>query len=276
MAYWRAGAYHVQPGSSDGYGVGLGNTNGRPHSADYEAPYWQIDGMEINRVLSYWRAGCYHFDPSTPDGYAAGCTSNCSNAGGVPLDAGGVLAFTHGVASLTGQRIQVTNSFSYTGQLWSLLWRPQLPAGWTLVSVSADGNPELVRGEVVWTGLVLPPSPIKMVSTLEMPAGDNGAKQIHDQVEYQFSDMVNPVGIYAQPEPLTANIIQMEKPVRLSNGQVQLVLQGSADGSIDVCASTNLVDWTTLTTLSNFNGTLQYVDPAATNFHWRFYRVVAP
>jgi hypothetical protein len=38
--------------------------------------------------------------------------------------------------------------------------------------------------------------------------------------------------------------------------------------------STNLVTWTTVTTLENTSGNLQFVDPEATTSNSRFYRVV--
>ena len=42
------------------------------HTADYRAPFWQMDGTEVNRVLSYWRAGGYHRDAGGSDGFAPG------------------------------------------------------------------------------------------------------------------------------------------------------------------------------------------------------------
>jgi hypothetical protein len=44
----------------------------RYHSVDYRAPYWVMDGTEVNRVLAYWRAGNYHIEPFGHDGYAPG------------------------------------------------------------------------------------------------------------------------------------------------------------------------------------------------------------
>ena len=42
------------------------------HTADYRAPFGQMDGTEVNRVLSYWRAGGYHRDAAGADGFAPG------------------------------------------------------------------------------------------------------------------------------------------------------------------------------------------------------------
>ena len=62
----------------------------------------------------------------------------------------------------------------------------------------------------------------------------------------------------------------------LPDGSFQLTVYGDAGRSYTVQASTNLVDWTLVTTLVNPNGTMTVVDPAATNFTCRFYRAVSP
>jgi hypothetical protein len=72
LAYWRSGAYHINPEGADGYAPGPGNTEGTRHTADYQAPFWQIDATEVNRVLAYWRAGGFHADPEGTDGFAPG------------------------------------------------------------------------------------------------------------------------------------------------------------------------------------------------------------
>ena len=41
-------------------------------------------------------------------------------------------------------------------------------------------------------------------------------------------------------------------------------------------ASTNLVDWIPIQSFVNTNGTMTVVDPATTNFSYRFYRAVTP
>src|SRR5262245_35922558 len=62
----------------------------------------------------------------------------------------------------------------------------------------------------------------------------------------------------------------------ISNGISQLVLKGGRGFRYDLQASSNLVDWATVATLSvtNISGTAPFADPAATNFTRRFYRVV--
>jgi hypothetical protein len=62
----------------------------------------------------------------------------------------------------------------------------------------------------------------------------------------------------------------------ISNGIVQLVLKGGRGFQYDLQASSNLVNWATVATLSvtNISGTASFADPAATNFTRRFYRAV--
>jgi hypothetical protein len=62
----------------------------------------------------------------------------------------------------------------------------------------------------------------------------------------------------------------------ISNGISQLVLKGGRGFQYDLQASSNLVNWATVATLSvtNISGTAPFADPAATNFTRRFYRAV--
>ena len=62
----------------------------------------------------------------------------------------------------------------------------------------------------------------------------------------------------------------------ISNGISQLVLKGGRGLQYDLQASSNLVNWATVATLSvtNISGTAPFADPAATNFTRRFYLAV--
>jgi hypothetical protein len=66
----------------------------------------------------------------------------------------------------------------------------------------------------------------------------------------------------------------LSSPFRSGNGSFQFTLSGIPLRSYQIQASTNLTNWSVLTTLvnSNGNGVLQYSDPTATNFRRRFYR----
>jgi len=57
---------------------------------------------------------------------------------------------------------------------------------------------------------------------------------------------------------------------------VQFTLKGIAGWSYTVSASTNLADWTPLTSFVATNAAMPVVDPAAKSFNHRFYRASAP
>ena len=56
-----------------------------------------------------------------------------------------------------------------------------------------------------------------------------------------------------------------------TNGQLSFVVQNPANRGFEIQASTNLVDWTSLLTVTNSTGPIPFTDPA-TNFPRRFYR----
>jgi sugar lactone lactonase YvrE len=69
----------------------------------------------------------------------------------------------------------------------------------------------------------------------------------------------------APPRILTASLVW-------TNGQFSFTLQSQAGSELEIQASTNLVDWTSLATLTNETGTLPFTDPDNT-FTGRFYRL---
>jgi hypothetical protein len=58
---------------------------------------------------------------------------------------------------------------------------------------------------------------------------------------------------------------------RISDGQFSFVLQSQPGLSVEIQASTNLVDWATVATLTNSSGTISFTTPTA-GFTRRFYR----
>jgi hypothetical protein len=56
------------------------------------------------------------------------------------------------------------------------------------------------------------------------------------------------------------------------SGQVQVTLEGNPGEHYEVEASTNLVHWSDLLSLTNASGTIQFNDPNAVGFRRRFYR----
>ena len=62
--------------------------------------------------------------------------------------------------------------------------------------------------------------------------------------------------------------------IYFSNGQFQLQLSGLAGKSYWFQASTNLFDWLSLSTNTAPSNLFNLVDPAASNFPYRFYRAI--
>jgi hypothetical protein len=65
---------------------------------------------------------------------------------------------------------------------------------------------------------------------------------------------------------------------RQPDGNLRFTVNGGAGQVFRVLANTNpaSASWTTLATLTNASGSLQYTDTTATNFPRRFYRTVSP
>src|SRR5262249_24366364 len=66
------------------------------------------------------------------------------------------------------------------------------------------------------------------------------------------------------------------KPALLPNGAVQLTTTNWPGAVFRVLGSTNLVNWQTISTVTNVTGTVQFMDTGATNYRVRFYRMVSP
>jgi hypothetical protein len=62
---------------------------------------------------------------------------------------------------------------------------------------------------------------------------------------------------------------------RLPNGDVQMTTTGLPGTVIQVLGSSDLLNWEPIARLTNFTGTLNFTDPAASNFNCRFYKTVS-
>ena len=91
-----------------------------------------------------------------------------------------------------GQSVDVTCTFAPGGEkLLALGWKPQVPAGWTVESVSGDGTPELVRGEILCTG-TLPATPVRLSYTVRAPLTACGTVSFGGAAVAMANGMVNP------------------------------------------------------------------------------------
>ncbi|NEX16043.1 MAG: hypothetical protein C1943_05260 [Halochromatium sp.] len=257
LSYWRAGAYHVNPEGLDDYAQGAGSTAGDRHDADYQTPAWRIDSFEANRVLAYWRTQAYRVEPSGLDGYAPGAQQTSAVLGLAPastaptaertlaapfeaasaptLDAlpttrstrAGEAApvATQAAASSTytpGGTLTISQTIGVAGDeaLIGLVWVPALPAGWSILSASGDGGPEvnLEGTNVLFTENALD-LPLQFSYQVRIPATATGSHAIQTSFHYQRQGMINPATAAPSPNPL-------------------VISDGDASGSCDSAALT--------------------------------------
>jgi hypothetical protein len=67
-------------------------------------------------------------------------------------------------------------------------------------------------------------------------------------------------------------LVRLELLTLLPDGQIELTWSGPTNAIFAVDATTNFVQWITLTNLSNGTGTFEFTDQLSTNYLWRFYR----
>ena len=228
LAYWRAGAYHVEATGDDGYAAGSGSKARNRHSADYRDPFWQLDSSEANRVLAYWRAMAYHVDPEGDDGFAPGVAPAGAQALGMsaPVASVTVNAGQAAPAYQPGGSLTVTNNFDRPADttLLSLLWEPNLPAGWMITAVSGDGGPELGPDgrSILFTG-GLTTDPLQFTYVVAVPATASGQYSLSAQVEYYLDGSINAQDSSAQPDPLTLTADSTAGDITIKN----LVVEGA-------------------------------------------------
>lgn len=76
-------------------------------------------------------------------------------------------------------------------------------------------------------------------------------------------------GLFGPTQPFS-----LSQTTNSSNGLRVWELRGQLGYEYIVEATTNLVDWQSITTLLNTNGSVRFIDPGSTNLYQRFYRAV--
>lgn len=205
LSYWRSGGYGVRPGTVDGYAPNESSQDGHRHKADYQEPYWKLDGEESLRVIGYWMAGGYHQDEAGDDGYAPGMSTNGSL--GI-MDIGDISAMSVAPATyVPGHQITLRGTLSYSNDIVGLLWKPQLPNGWTILSVTANGGtPEVVDNEILFTSK-LPPSPLEIVYVCNVPGDMSGDALVQTDVQLMRQGTANPQSLFGLMAP---NMLQLD------------------------------------------------------------------
>ena len=135
---YRAGGYHVDTTSADGYAPGSGSQNGETHSGDYSPANWKFDMIEMVRLSQLYRAGGYHLDSSTADGYAPGV-----EAAAVAASESAVEVNARRTIGEIGDTMDISITIAGEGTLAALSLVEILPDGWTFNSMVEDGGMDI-------------------------------------------------------------------------------------------------------------------------------------
>lgn len=109
---------------------------------------------------------------------------------------------------LAGRTAEIRCTFEHPDDkiLLSLLWRPLLQPGWTLVSASGQAAPEIdpIDGTIVFTGFadLNSPNPLTFSYVVNVPDGLTGPLEFRAEADYLLAGMANPRTIPVNPDPL--------------------------------------------------------------------------
>jgi hypothetical protein len=149
-------------------------------------------------------------------------------------------------------------TYATNTSLLLLVLEPSLPPGWTLLSASGDGSPEVNSGEIFFNGSL--PSPLNFTYTASVPAGQTGPYTIQDINIYWLSGMTSFTNTLAAPNPLVVNYGAI-LALSVHSNQLSLTLFGASGSNYVLQASTNLVNWSNVATIVPVNGVIQTNEP---------------
>ncbi|MEO5803060.1 MAG: M12 family metallo-peptidase [Verrucomicrobiota bacterium] len=146
---------------------------------------------------------------------------------------------------------------------FSFWWKVSSETNYDFLDFIVDGSTNArLSGEAGWT-----------LKTLSVPAGTHTLswKYSKDGSDALGQDRgwVDQIVYSGASSFLTAT-------ARVTNGQFQLQFSGLAGASYRLQASTNLINWVTLTNVVSSNVSNLFLDTGATNFKNRFYKIVSP
>jgi hypothetical protein len=150
--------------------------------------------------------------------------------------------------------VSCTLTYGTNTSLEVLVTEPSLPSGWTLLSASGNGNPEVNSGEIFFAGPF--PNPLHFTYAASVPAGQTGTQTIQDTITYWLSGMQSFTNTLAAPNPLAVNYGAYLSLGRQSNA-ISLTLFGDTGTNYTLQASTNLINWTNVGTITPVGGIIQ-------------------
>lgn len=143
-----------------------------------------------------------------------------------------------------------------------------IPSGMTASIISAGGI--ISGGQIVWNFGNIDagrPTPVGTLS-FRLTASGFGNFAIHANGSYKRG--ITPA---STTSGVNTSYALSVVPARLANGQVQLNFFADPALSYDIQASTDLINWVFLATVTSGDGNFSYVDTQAASFTRRFYRV---
>jgi hypothetical protein len=124
--------------------------------------------------------------------------------------------------------------------LFFLVWQPTLPSGWTLRSVTGDGNPQISGNQIVFGNSL--PNPVRFTYVAEIPEGQTDRGRIYGGALCFMSGMSGTEFTPAHPNPLEADrgpLVFLQQ-----NGlSITLTLLGDAGSAYAIQTSTDLKEW---------------------------------
>jgi len=241
-----------------------------------QGAHWPVNPSPIpinyvTRAAALWRGGeCYTVDRAI----------TIEPLWWVNCPTGAVHAPNHGAPSLAkscpavrqvqpvfvpGDSITVTITVSPAAGVSAFAAEEQVPPGWTVSNFSHGGQLDAVNGRVKW-GPFLDPTP-RSLSYQAVPPADVQTGILFTGLA-SYDGVATPIGGDSQSRPgcrLAAHYLVQQAALQLS-------LTGLVGARFQIEASSDLVNWVSLTTVTNNQGSVQL--PAAGTAAWpqRFYR----
>lgn len=142
-----------------------------------------------------------------------------------------------------------------------------VPAGWTVAQISDGGSFASQSGQVRW-GPFFDNQPRQVSYELA------SSNQTPDAATFDGSVSFDGASTAITGQRISRATSRLHSLMPLPNGKLQLQVSGRLGVNWKIEASFNLIDWTTVSTTANADGTLQINDPMSTATALRFYRAV--
>jgi hypothetical protein len=273
----------LRPGLHYGFPWRIGGSDNPQQFPNY-AP--GADRLLDQRFIAVQR-GYYHNDPTfppPPTGFAEPVVNVGPDANryrdpgdGSIKDAGGVGRMP---GTFTAHRSPLGLVFDTAGAMgppfqnhgFMLSWTPGDANGTNVAGPFKDASQDLVDLDLTRLGNTNYQARVtRMVGGFSNPIDAEIISNKVYVIEYGGNQAIWEITFPARPTPIT-----LGAPARQSDGSFRFNVSGAPGRSYTLFASTNLLDWLSLTNLMPNSSPFPFVDSAATNYPHRFYRVQQP